>query len=130
MGIQNQYVIVFRQPEQSRSHERGYRQIKRPVNFFRRESPGLVLAGRSGKSVRSTTSSGKCNSGVMSCTGSLSTMRNAVRRVSCRRTISLRLRSKTSDLEMALHPDHVRDVIARAVGFQLIQEPQTLLGKR
>ena len=49
MGIQNQYVIVFRQSEQSCSHERGYRQIKRPVNFFHRESSGLVLAGPFGQ---------------------------------------------------------------------------------
>ena len=53
--------------------------------------------------------------------------RNRVRSTSCRRTISLRLRSSASTSSSPLSRTPLRHVVGRALRLQLIQKPQPLL---
>ena len=94
--IQQQDMIVVRQPQQSCSHQRGYGEIKRTARFFPGQPPRFLFA--TGFRQRSQVPYyQRCGDvGSMICTGSSFARWNDVRRVSWRRTISLRLRSRAS----------------------------------
>ena len=66
---------------------------------------------------------------LITCLGTPSTLANVVRKTSWRETIVFNAFCNAATFERAVELDRHHDVVKRAVGIQLIDEPQALLGE-